>query len=283
MDSVKKEVMVNGLPGNMATEVAKLILSSEDFRLLLWALTGPGMGNEAIIGQQAVILISPEERKRLSREHISAQRNVLAVDFTHSKAANDNARFYADCEMSFVMGTTGFDPDEMKKTVEASRICAVIAPNMAMQIVAFQAAMKYMAETFPGTFAGYALAIEESHQKGKADTSRTAKEMVVHFNKLGIPFSEGEVRMLRDPRIQKLLLGVPQGALSGHGWHTYKLWSPDHWTSPDELVYFQFTHNVNGRSIYAKGTLEALKFLRKKVEAGENGKVYSMIDVIQGL
>jgi len=39
---------------------------------------------------------------------------------------------------------------------------------------------------------------------------------------------------------------------------------------------------VNGRDVYAAGTLDALRYLQRKVEAGERGKVYSMIDVLKG-
>ena len=272
----KQDVMVNGLPGKMATEVAKYILGSEEFGLFPWALTGPDMGEKTLINGFEVNFISPDKMRELDREQFSQYRHVLVVDFTHPKAANGNAEFYADCGMNFVMGTTGHDDKAMKKMVEKSKVCAVIAPNMGMQVVTFQAAMEYMAETFPGAFSGYTLAIGESHQEGKADTSGTAKAMVEYFNKLGIPFSKDEIVMVRNPEDQKEM-GVPKDALSGHGWHTYKLWSPD------ESVHFQFTHNVNGRAIYAKGTLEALKFLRKKVEAGEKGKVYSMFDVAKSL
>ena len=63
--------------------------------------------------------------------------------------------------------------------------------------------------------------------------------------------------------------------------------------SPDGTVFFravtgfsdgplQITHDVDGRAIYAQGTLDAIRYLQKKIEAGEKGKVYSMIDVLKG-
>lgn len=60
----------------------------------------------------------------------------------------------------------------------------------ALQVVAFQAMMETMAETFPGAFAGYKLRVTESHQSTKADTSGTAKAVVASFEKLGAPISE---------------------------------------------------------------------------------------------
>jgi 4-hydroxy-tetrahydrodipicolinate reductase len=125
-------------------------------------------------------------------------------------------------------------------------------------------------------FKGYTLAIKESHQRGKADTSGTAKAMVRYFNQLGVPFSEDEIVKIRDPEIQNKQLGIADAYLAGHGWHTYTL------VSEDKTVRFEFTHNINGREIYARGTLDALIFLFAKVNAGARGKVFTMIDVLKG-
>lgn len=67
------------------------------------------------------------------------------------------------------------------------------ATNMlppATQVVAFQAMMEMMAQQFPGAFSGYNLAVTESHQVTKADTSGTAKAVVASLQKLGLDFSE---------------------------------------------------------------------------------------------
>lgn len=50
--------------------------------------------------------------------------------------------------------------------------------------------MEYMADVFPGAFAGYKLSVTESHQRTKVDTSGTAKAIVASFEKLGAPISE---------------------------------------------------------------------------------------------
>jgi 4-hydroxy-tetrahydrodipicolinate reductase len=161
------------------------------------------------------------------------------------------------------------------KTVQRSNIAAVISPNMAKQIVGFQAMMEYAAQTFPGLFSGYSLQIKESHQHGKADTSGTAKAMVGYFNELGLEFNADEIIKVRDPNVQKNEMGVPEDFLTGHGWHTYQL------TSGDGTVRFAFTHNVNGREIYTLGTLDAVAYLYEKVVLGAKGQVFSMIDVLK--
>lgn len=54
--------------------------------------------------------------------------------------------------------------------------------------------MRIMAESFPGAFAGYQLSVVESHQRNKADTSGTAREVVQSFQRMGVDFKEVSFR-----------------------------------------------------------------------------------------
>ena len=134
--------------------------------------------------------------------------------------------------------------------------------------------MAHAAEHFPTLFKGDRLTVRESHQAGKADTSGTAKAMVGYFNEMGVEFSTDQIEKERDPERQRNMWAIPAEHLAGHGWHTYTL------ISPDESVKFEFIHNINGRQIYAEGTLDAVVYLAHKVAQGAKGKVYSMIDVL---
>jgi len=102
----------------------------------------------------------------------------------------DNAKFYCDNKLPFVMGTTGGDREQVIRDVEESGVYAVVAPNMGKQIVAFQTMIEIMAEKFPGCFSGYSLRVVESHQRTKVDTSGTAKAVVASFQKMGLNFEE---------------------------------------------------------------------------------------------
>jgi 4-hydroxy-tetrahydrodipicolinate reductase len=275
MDRIK--LMVNGLPGNMATNIAKHALEDNRFELIPQSLTGPEITDtETIIDSVSFDLIQPQNRDQSILAIKDKEGLFLSVDYTHPSAVNSNAEFYCRYGLPFVMGTTGGDRQGLEKTVRASSTSGVIAPNMAKQIVGFQAMMEYAASTFPGLFKGYSLEIKESHQKGKADTSGTAKAMVRYFTSLGLVFAENDIIKERDPDIQKTVWGIPERYLEGHGWHTYSL------HSEDKTVRFEFTHNVNGRDVYAQGTLDALIYLDKKVAEGAQGQVFSMIDVLKG-
>jgi 4-hydroxy-tetrahydrodipicolinate reductase len=270
--------MLNGLPGNVARIVAEHIEAHAGFQLIPYSLTGPEItAGDCRIGAGTVSLILPDRREDAIGEILKANKPFISVDFTHPSAVNANAEFYCRRLLPFVMGTTGGDRQRLEQTVLASKTAAVIAPNMAKQIVGFQAMMEYAARTFPDLFKGYSLTVKESHQQGKADTSGTAKAMIGYFNKLGVAFSENEIIMERDPEKQQNVWGIPQQYLSGHGWHTYSL------VSRDKTVCFEFTHNVNGRDIYADGTLDAVSYLSEKIKGGAAGKVFTMIDVLKGL
>jgi 4-hydroxy-tetrahydrodipicolinate reductase len=271
------KIMVNGLPGNMASNVARHTLADSRFQVIPQSLTGPEITEtRTVIDSVSIRLILPGDRDQAISTIKEKEGLFLMVDFSLPPAVNSNAEFYCKHGLPFVMGTTGGDRKRLEDTVLASSVSAVIAPNMAKQIVGFQAMMEYAAKTFPDLFKGYSLEIKESHQKGKADTSGTAKAMVRYFNSLGLPFAEEDITKERDPELQKNVMGIPEEYLSGHGWHTYRL------DSSDNTVHFEFTHNVNGRDIYAMGTLDALIYLAKKIKQGSKGKVFTMIDVLKG-
>ena len=272
------KLMVNGLPGNMATIVVKHAIDDHRFELISQSLTGPEITDtKTTINGATFGLIQAGDREQAILNIKDNEGTFLSVDYSHPSAVNSNAEFYCQNELPFVMGTTGGNRQDLEKTVLASSIPAVIAPNMAKQIVGFQAMMEYAAATFPDLFKGYSLEIKESHQKGKADTSGTAKAMVRYFNNLGLAFTEDDIVKERDPNRQKTVWGIPEAFLGGHGWHTYRL------DSGDKTVRFEFSHNVNGRDIYAQGTLDALVYLSKKLTEGVRGKVFTMIDVLKGV
>lgn len=276
MSAIK--IMVNGIPGKVATTVANHLLKDSRFELIRFSLTGPEIETDDYhLESGSIKLVTPTNREETVLKIKETYSPFITVDFTLPAGVNENAIFYCKHCLPFVMGTTGGNRDLLEKAIQSSPISAVIAPNMVKQIVGFQAMMEYASQTFPGLFTGYKLEIKESHQSTKVDTSGTARAMVKYFNKLGLEFSEQNIIKIRDPNIQQHEWGIPEQYLGGHGWHTYTL------TSPEKTVQFSFSHNVNGRNIYIQGTIDAVLFLVKKIALKENGKAFSMIDVLKGI
>ncbi len=269
------KIMLNGLPGNVAQVIAQQAMNDRRLQVLPYSLTGPEIDiDHCHIGETAIELIRPELREEKIKRIMDGEGMFISIDFTHPSAVNDNAEFYCRCRLPFVMGTTGGDRDRLRKAVLDSGIAAVIAPNMAKQIVGLQAMMEHAATHFPDLFKGYEMTVRESHQAGKADTSGTAKAMVGYFNAMGVDFHTDQIEKERDPERQRNMWAIPAEYLGGHGWHTYTL------ISADKSVKFEFTHNINGRQIYAEGTFDAVVYLAQQIQRGAAGKVFSMIDVL---
>lgn len=269
-------IMINGLPGNVATIMARNAIRDDRFEIIPASLTGQEIQEDAVSVDSTLFdLVKPDTRDSAIKEIIARYPGLIAIDYTHPTAVNANAQFYTTHGIPFVMGTTGGDRNALEATVKQADTPAVIAPNMAKQIVGFQAMMEYAAKTFPGLFKGYSLEVKESHQQAKADTSGTAKAVVGYFNELGCDFGVEEIQQIRDPNVQENEWGIPREHLGGHGWHTYTL------KASDGSALFEFKHNINGRDIYAAGTFDAVIYLKGKLaDPANTTKLFTMIDVL---
>ena len=268
-------VMVNGVSGKMGHATACAVVRREGFELVPYALTKRAGATTDVLGVEVTgVDVSVEDAGEVLERAKREYPGFVVVDYTLPESVNANAELYVKHGVPFVMGTTGGDREKMLAEVKASGNYAVIAPQMGKQVVAFQAAMKLMAEQFPNAFEGYTLTVTESHQSSKKDTSGTAKAIVASFNDLGCGFDIKDIELVRDVESQTGKMGVPEEHLLGHAFHTYRL------TSPDGTVSFEFQHNVCGRNIYAEGTVDAVGFLKRKIASKDPKTLYDMIDVL---
>uniref|UniRef100_A0A0A0K8P0 4-hydroxy-tetrahydrodipicolinate reductase n=1 Tax=Cucumis sativus TaxID=3659 RepID=A0A0A0K8P0_CUCSA len=259
-------IMVNGCSGKMGQAVIKAA-DSAGLNVVPVSFGSLEESGQTIQASGKDILVhGPLDRENVLASVFDEYPNLIVVDYTVPSAVNDNAELYCKVGVPFVMGTTGGDRDRLYKTVDDSKVYAVISPQMGKQVVAFLAAMEIMAEQFPGAFSGYSLEV---------DASGTAKAVISCFQNLGVSFDVDQIKLIRDPKQQIEMVGVPEEHLSGHAFHMY------HLTSPDKTVSFEFQHNVCGRSIYAEGTVDAVLFLAKKIQLKSDKRIFSMIDVLR--
>ena len=163
-------VMVNGMPGPMAVEVAKACLD-RGFTLVPTAFTGPNQPNSVnVVGAKSQVQVELVPGPGIGNDADMIMKNMKAkypdmvvVDYTHPSAILNNLKCYVDNNCEFVMGTTGGDPTQMTEIFSKGSNFAVIAPNMGKQIVALQAALQAMATRFPGSFADYKLTVRDSN------------------------------------------------------------------------------------------------------------------------
>ena len=150
--------MVNDLTGKMGRAVADAVVArgADQCFLVPVALSGQAKDPVDVGGVRVEIRSVLDGDAGATLEELkSAYPGMIVVDYTLPAAVNANADLYVKHGTPFVMGTTGGDREKLFADVERSKLPAVVAPQMGKQVVAFQAAMRLMAENFPGAFAGY--------------------------------------------------------------------------------------------------------------------------------
>lgn len=210
-------VMINGLPGPMALEAAKACVD-RGYQIISTGFTGPDthFDNFEVQGAKNNFKVSLQKGPGISLNAVETLKqlksqypNLIIVDYTHPSAAINNIKAYIDSNCDFVMGTTGFDVDTVNRIFSDGSNYAVIAPNMAKQIVALQSAIQQTAERFPNAFSGYNLKVSESHQSTKADTSGTAKAIVQYLSQLnGEKFGIEDIKKIRVPEEQVIFKNI---------------------------------------------------------------------------
>ncbi|MFH1832812.1 MAG: hypothetical protein ABH816_01410 [Candidatus Levyibacteriota bacterium] len=219
----KTPVIIVGL-GKMGGALAEAIRSRpNDYVLFPSALSSEnhGLMDPVKLGGVETRLVFIPPSHHLQELRAAVKSGGIAVDFGPSTDRRKRVENYIEAGISFVMGATGPDNEELVKMVEGSKVSAVIGPNMAVQVVGLQAELGKFSEVNEGILGGARLDIVESHQESKGkNTSGTAMDIVGDFNKLGIPFLVSEIKKIRKPEKQ-LKLGVDESNLGGHGWHSY--------------------------------------------------------------
>jgi 4-hydroxy-tetrahydrodipicolinate reductase len=94
----------------------------------------------------------------------------VVVDFTTPEAAPGNVRECLEAGVHAVVGTTGFDPEDLRSAAEDSEANLFVAPNFAIGAVLMMQTAQRIAEHMPDC------EIIELHHEGKKDApSGTAK------------------------------------------------------------------------------------------------------------
>ncbi|MCC5877610.1 MAG: hypothetical protein JJU11_15425 [Candidatus Sumerlaeia bacterium] len=269
-------IILAGVPGSMCREIAEVARDDKwrnHHQIAQIAVGSPRrQGQEIDIMEGcSVRLLTVEALPEAIRE--AGIQDPIVVDYTTPDTALANIGAYCSAGIPFVMGTTGFDAGEARRLVAASSVNAVISPNMAVPIILLQNVLGRLAREFQGALEGWSLAIRESHQTTKKDVSGTARAILPHLEALGAKPADPPISVIREEKTQREL-GVPDGAIGGHGWHWYELKSPDHSVSVD------FSHRINGRKVYAEGTLLAVDFLARHQSTPQNGYAFTMEDVL---
>ncbi len=186
-------VVVSGAAGRMGEAVCEAIEEADDMELA-------GRADPALDAPLALALEGAD----------------VAVDFTTPEAALDNVRACLDAGVHAVVGTTGFDLDELRTAVEKSRAGGgganvFLAPNFAIGAVLMMRFAAQAAKHMPE------VEIVELHHDGKLDApSGTAKRTATLVAEAGGHVHE-PIHSVRLPGLvahQEVLLGGEGQTLS---------------------------------------------------------------------
>lgn len=193
----------------------------------------------------------------------------VLIDFTTPESAMQHVDLAVEYQKPIVIGTTGFSDEERKVIIQKSdKVPILLASNMTVGVALLSILVEKMTSLLDDT---YDVEIIESHHRYKKDTpSGTAKSLVraAHRgrksedkNKFVVHNEPGE-RIKGDIGISVIRGGNEVGT---HSVYFY---------GNEETI--ELTHRVHNRKIFAKGAVQAAKWLY-----GRHPGLYRLKDVLK--
>lgn len=194
----------------------------------------------------------------------------VIIDFAAAVAVDKLLAYAKRTKIPVVLCTTGLSEEQLQKVSETSKEVAVLkSANMSLGINTLIKLLKDAANVFAP--AGYDIEIVERHHNQKVDApSGTALALADSINEsqgntYEYVYDRSKVRQKRDKK-ELGISAVRGGTIVG-----------DHeviFAGVDEVI--EFKHTAYSKSVFAKGAVEAGKFL-----SGKPAGMYDMADVIK--
>lgn len=202
-------------------------------------------------------------------EKCDVEADVI-IDFSNAAAVNGLLDYCVQKKMPVVLCTTGLSEEQLQKMKEASEKTAVLkSANMSLGVnlllKLLQDASKVLAP------AGFDIEIVERHHNQKVDApSGTALALADSINEamdgaFEYVYDRSQVRKKRDKK-ELGISAVRGGTIVGEHEVIF--------AGEDEVI--EFKHTAHSKAVFAKGAVEAAKFLK-----GKGAGLYGMSDVIQ--
>ena len=242
------KIVISGISGKMGARIGILAGQDRDIEIAgaLEAASSPVIGRD--IGE--LLSVGKINKKVESDFNKIAPSCDVLIEFTSPSATLEHLEAAVKNKKAMVIGTTGFSKDEVEKIKEASKkIPVVFSPNMS---IGANLMFRITEEVARSLGEDYEAEIVEVHHNQKKDApSGTAK-------RLGEAVSRVKGKM---PPIHSVRLGDIVGD------HTVIF------AGKGERI--ELTHRAHSRDAFAKGSIDAAKFL-----AGKKPGLYTMADVI---
>lgn len=242
----------NGKMGRMITEIAK---QDQDVEIVAGVDKYTAVANEYPVFET------------ISECDVDAD---AVIDFSNAGAVNELLDYCVEKKLPVVLCTTGLSEEQLANVKEVSEKIAVLkSANMSMGINLLLKLLKDAAKVLAP--AGYDMELVEKHHNQKLDApSGTALALADSINgALGneyeYVYDRSQVRKKRDAK-EIGISAVRAGTIVGEHEVIF--------AGTDEVI--EFKHTAYSRSVFAKGAVEAAKFL-----AEQKSGMYDMGDVIR--
>ena len=193
----------------------------------------------------------------------------VIVDFAAAAAVDALLDYSVEKQIPVVLCTTGLSDEQLARVKESSKKVAILkSANMSLGINTLMKLLKDAANVFAP--AGYDIEIVEKHHNQKGDApSGTAIALADSINEARggeyeYVYDRSQVRKKRDKK-ELGISAVRGGTIVGEHEVIF--------AGIDEVI--EFKHTAYSKSVFAKGAVEAAKFL-----AGKPAGMYDMADVI---
>ena len=247
--------IMNGCNGKMGQCITGICAQDPDIEIVAGIDTYDGIKNDYPIFA--------------SLKECTVDADVI-IDFSNAKAVDALLAYGVEKQIPIVLCTTGLSEQQLADVEKAYEKVAILkSANMSLGINTLMELLKKAAQVFAP--AGFDMEIVEKHHNQKLDApSGTALALADSMNEaLGdqyhYVYDRSSVHEKRDPK-EIGIASVRGGSIVG-----------DHdviFAGKDEVI--TFNHTAYSKAIFAKGALEAAKFL-----AGKEPGLYDMSDVVQ--
>ncbi len=247
-------MIMHGCNGAMGRTITDMISKQEDIAIVA------GIDKNNTIPQTYPVYTSLEECRE--------EADVI-VDFASAAAVDHLLDYCSFRKVPVVLCTTGLSPEQIKKVEETSRKTAVLrSANMSLGINLLLKLVKEAASVLAA--ADFDIEIVEKHHNQKLDApSGTALALADSVNdSLEGQYHYQYDRSQKHEKRDKKEIGISAvrgGSIVGE--HDVIF------AGRDEVV--TFSHTAYSKAIFAKGAIQAAKFL-----AGKPAGLYNMADVI---
>ena len=235
------KVLINGCNGKMGQEVAKQVDKTEGFTVL-----------------SGVDRLDTGDNKfpvYTLYENITEMPDII-IDFSVPEATFKALEFASKNNIPIVIATTGFTDEQTNKIKEYSKTIPIFkSANMSFEINLMAKIVAQMATLINDAD----IEIVEAHHNRKIDApSGTALLLADSINsaldnKMNYEYNRHAKREKRSKN-EIGIHSIRGGNIVGK--HTVSFYSDDE--------YFEITHNVSSRSVFAKGAIKAAEFLVHK-------------------